>query len=212
MTFWLLTSTFYGQWLPGDKRGSVTNVRDLRAGDRRENVRREHSQSGEMYEGHLPGLHQAALSQLKGPPVAVNLVQAEALLEQFIETAAYRGWELHAVSIMANHVHLVVEVQTPPADAGGSFAGGSFTGKSQLLRDFKGYGSRRLNRLFGVREAKTWWSDGGSGRVVRNVASAIHYVCHRQPRPLVVWSQERGRIPVEESHVGNVFGGGASPH
>jgi hypothetical protein len=28
MTVWLLTSIFYGQWLPGDPRGSVTNVRE----------------------------------------------------------------------------------------------------------------------------------------------------------------------------------------
>ena len=33
MTFWLLSSTFYGQWLPGDPRGSVTNVRDRRDDD-----------------------------------------------------------------------------------------------------------------------------------------------------------------------------------
>jgi REP element-mobilizing transposase RayT len=95
---------------------------------------------------------------------------------------------------MSNHVHLVVEVP-------------SGIGKSQLLRDFKGYGARRLNSLFGRRESGTWWSDGGSGRVVRNLAAVVHYVCHRQPRPLVVWSRERGRIPVEESHPENRFGG-----
>jgi hypothetical protein len=204
MAFWLITSTFYGQWLPGDKRGSVTNVRDRRVGDELVAVRREHSRYGDAYDGHMPGLHQAAVAQMKGPPVSVNFAQAEALLEQFLETAAFRGWVVHAVSIMANHVHLVVEADdggvAPPADAGGSFqintdAGGS-VGKSKLLRDFKSYGSRKLNRLFGERVSGTWWSDGGSARVVKNLAAAIHYVVAKQPCPLVVWSRERGRIEV----------------
>ncbi len=30
MTTWLLTSTTYGTWLPGDPRGSVTSVLDFR--------------------------------------------------------------------------------------------------------------------------------------------------------------------------------------
>jgi REP element-mobilizing transposase RayT len=124
----------------------------------------------------------------------VDLPQAEQLLEQLQETARYRGWTLHAVSIMFNHIHLVVEA--PPQ-----------VGKKELLRDFKSYGARRLNRRFGPRESGTWWTDSGSCRPVRNIAAAIFYVCHRQPNPLVVWSLERGRIPPAESHPDNVYPG-----
>lgn len=42
MPLWLLTSTFYGQWLPGDERGSVTNVRDQRPTDPDAKIRIEH--------------------------------------------------------------------------------------------------------------------------------------------------------------------------
>lgn len=140
----------------------------------------------------MPGLERAAAEQLKGPPVCIELAPAEVLLDQFQETARHRGWELWAVSIMYNHIHLVVAA---PADVG----------KTQLLRDFKSYGARRLNQRFGPQPSGTWWSDGGSCRPVRNRASAVFYVCHRQPKPLVVWSSERGRIPPEESEPGNVF-------
>jgi REP element-mobilizing transposase RayT len=198
VTYWLVTSTFYGQWLPGDERGSVTNVRDQRAGVLQSTVRCEHSRTGETFEGAIPGLYRAAVEQLKGAPIFLNLAQAETLLEQFLETAAYRGWVFHAMSIMANHVPLVVEC---PPDIH----------KSQLLRDFKGYGARRLNRLYGRRAAGTWWSDGGSGRVIRNVVAAIYYVCHRQPFPLLVWSRERGRISISESHPKNKLGGSCLP-
>ena len=194
MPAWLITSTFYGQWLPGDPRGSVTNVLDRRPGDPATTVRIEHARPAEEYEGAIPGLHRAALEQLKGPPVTVDLAQAEQFLDQFQETAGYRHWVLHAVSIMVNHVHLVVEA--PPE-----------VGKSELLRDFKSYASRRLNRLFGPRMSGTWWTDGGSCRPVRDLAGAVFYTCHRQPNPLVVWSRERGRIPPAESHPDNVYRG-----
>jgi len=124
MTAWLLTSTFYGQWLPGDPRGSVTNVRDRRDGEPTTAARREHARPGDEYEDAIPGLQGAAREKLKGPPVTVDLRQAEQIVDQFQETASYRRWTLHAVSIMVNHVHLVVEA--PPE-----------LGKSELLRDFK---------------------------------------------------------------------------
>src|SRR5712691_4338191 len=191
MTAWLVSSTFYGQWLPGDPRGSVTNVLDRRPDDRATDVRIEHARPGEDYEDPIPALQRAARDLLKGPPVTVNLAQAEQLLEQFQETADHRGWVLHAVSVMVNHIHLVVEA--PPE-----------VGKSDLLQDFKSYGSRRLNRLFGRRPSGTWWSDSGSCRPRRDIPAAVFYVCHRQPYPLLVWSRERGRIPPAESHPDNV--------
>jgi hypothetical protein len=80
-------------------------------------------------------------------------------------------------------------------------------GKSELLRDFKSYAARRLNRRFGPRASGTWWTDGGSCRPIRRLPAAVFYVCHRQPKPLVVWSRERGRIPPSESHPDHVFPG-----
>jgi hypothetical protein len=194
MTTWLVSSTFYGQWLPGDPRGSVTNVREHRIPDSHSLVRSEHDRAGAEYEPAIPELQRAAVDQLKGPPIALNLEQAEELLEQFLETAEHRGWISHAVSIMFNHVHLVVEAPTQ-------------FGKTELLRDFKSYGSRRLTRVAGRPASDTWWTESGSCRPVRNRPAAIFYVCHRQPKLLVVWSRERGRIPPEESDPRNRFPG-----
>jgi hypothetical protein len=84
---------------------------------------------------------------------------------------------LSAVSVMFNHMHLVVEA---PAEVG----------KSELLRDFKSYASHRLNRVFGRPTSGTWWSESGSCRPLRHVPAAIFYTCHRQPNPLVVWSRD----------------------
>lgn len=194
MPTWLLTTTFYGQWLPGDPRGSITSVRDHRPGDPHQPTRLEHNRRGDPYEGAIVGLQRAARCQLKGPPVSVTPPQAEELLAQLLETAAFRGWTLHAASIMSNHIHLVVEA---PAEVG----------KGELLRDFKSYAACRLNRAFSKPESGTWWTDGGSCRVVKELSPAIYYVCHHQPHPLLIWSKARGRIPVAESNPENEFPG-----
>ena len=69
MRVWLLTSTTYGTWLPGDPRGSVTSVRDQRPGDAPSVVRIEHDIPGELWEEPIPGLHRSAQERMKGAPV-----------------------------------------------------------------------------------------------------------------------------------------------
>lgn len=135
MRYWLITNTTYGTWLPGDKRGSVTSVRDRREGEPYSPARREHDQPGQSYEQPIGGLNRSAMGLLKGAPVLLLLQQAELLCTQFQETATYRGWSLLAVSVMKNHFHLVVAVDDDPEPR-------------KILVDFKAYGSRALNRSF----------------------------------------------------------------
>ncbi len=184
MRYWLLTNTTYGTWLPGDQRGSVTSVRDRRPDDPLTHVRFEHDVPGTPWEDPIPQLENAARQAMKGPPIYFSLKQAEAAFEQFQETATYRGWKLHAVAIMANHFHLVVEVPGDPSPG-------------KILADFKAYGSRRLNREFGEPSSETWWTGNGSKRKLADdsaLEKAVHYVLYKQPYPLIVWSPLTGRI------------------
>lgn len=105
-------------------------------------------------------------------------------MAQFQETAAYRGWTLRAVAIMANHFHLVVQVQGDPEPR-------------KMLIDFKAYGSRVLNRRYGKPASDTWWTTNGSKRKLsadQALDNAINYVLYKQLHPLLVWSPETGRI------------------
>jgi REP element-mobilizing transposase RayT len=184
MRTWLLTSTTYGTWLPGDPRGSVTSVRDVRPGEAGREVRFEHDLPGEPWEDAVPGLQRAAMEAMAGPPIYLDLAQAEALLAQFQETARHREWTLLAVAVMANHVHLVVEVPGDP-------------NPGKVLGDFKAYGSRTLSGRFGRPPADTWWTAEGSKRKLKDeraVADAVHYVLYKQPHPLVVWCPKLGRL------------------
>lgn len=185
MLHWLLTSTTYGTWLPGDSRGCVTPVRDYRSTDAPTSTRVEHNHSGEPYEAAMPGLSRSAASRLKSEPVLINQMQADVVLEQFLASASYRGWRLLAIAIMKNHFHLVVR---SPDEAL----------SSDLLKEFKAYGSRALNRQFGKRRSGTWWTKGGSKRKLPNeeaILRAINYVLNKQPNPLVTWSPEDQERP-----------------
>jgi REP element-mobilizing transposase RayT len=183
MRSWLLSNTFYGTWLPGEKRGSVTSVRDVRPEDIPGEVRFEHDIPGTPWEEGIPGLHRAAEAQMKGPPIYLDIQKAELVLAQFQETAAYRGRILRAVAIMVNHCHLVVQVVDDPDP-------------SRMLADFKAYASRALNRKFGKPPSETWWTTNGSKRKLKDdeaLAAAIYYALYKQPDPLVLWSPETGR-------------------
>src|SRR5271157_1634254 len=124
--FWLLTWTTYGTWLPGDRRGFVSEVRDEMGEKVLQNV------PGTPCDADLPPLRAYAASIMTEDAVFLELAQAEALAEQLRETAGHRGWRLLALAVMANHVHVVVGVPRDPDP-------------EQILGDFKAWGTRRLN-------------------------------------------------------------------
>ena len=168
--YWFLTWTTYGTWLPGDDRGFVSNI------DRGDGKGHRLNIPGIEPASKVRGLESMAREKMAGPPVYLNLEQATALLDQFRETAAYRGWELIVVAIMRNHVHVVVGVSGDPEP-------------ETILGSLKSYGGRRLNREFGKRESDTWWTKSGSRRRLKtesNVLAAIEYV-RDQEYPLIVW-------------------------
>ena len=100
--YWLLTWRTYGTWLPGDQRGFVDPVLD------EDGKRVIHNTPGTPLDADKRSLREYSQSIMKGEPVYLSAEQAGPLLEQFQETARYRGWQILAVAILANHVHLVI--------------------------------------------------------------------------------------------------------
>jgi len=173
--YWLLSSTFYGNWLPGDPRGFVSRVRDRRPDEPESIARREHDMPGIPYDADIPGLRHAAREVMRGEPIRVTAEQAIALIAQFRETAAYRGWWLLAAAVMANHMHIVTGVPDDPAP-------------TKILGDYKAYGSRALNRRWGEPPPGTWWTYDGSKRKLpdeRAIRNGVIYV-RDQPYALAV--------------------------
>jgi hypothetical protein len=67
---WLLTTTTYGTWLPGDSRGFVSNVADGPGPEVRHNIPRT------PYDKNMPGLVRISRAALKSPPIFFVLKQA----------------------------------------------------------------------------------------------------------------------------------------
>ena len=148
----------------------------------------------------IPGLHASAEKRLACPPVRLLEEHAVILIEQFEQTAAHRSWGLKAAAIMANHIHLVVGVIGDPEP-------------DTLLRDFKSYGSRALNRNWPTPASGTWWTASGSRRKLADEAAlraAIEYV-QSQEHPLILRTYRAlllhiqiNRRPVSQINAGNL--------
>jgi REP element-mobilizing transposase RayT len=169
--YWFLTSTTYGQWLPGDARGSVSreNVSE-------ESHRKSQNEFGVPYSEGMAELTAASRKLMKADPIFLTALQADRLLIQFQETSDVRKWLLVGTAIMANHFHAIIGVPGDPDPDG-------------LLRDVKAYGSGALNRTFGKPKSDTWWTKGGSKRKLANrtaLSNAIQYL-RDQEYPLLIW-------------------------
>lgn len=76
---------------------------------------------------------------------------------------------LHAAHVRQDHVHVVLAGEGPP---------------ERMLGKLKAYGSRALNRAFGLRKRR--WSRHGSTRWLwapQQVDDAVHYVVNEQGEP-----------------------------
>jgi REP element-mobilizing transposase RayT len=179
---WLITSTTYGTWLPGDERGFVSTV------ENHPGPRVRHNQPGTAYDADMPKLRESAQHLLKGSPIRFNVEQAEVVAAQFRETAAWRGWDLHALAVMANHFHVVISASDE-------------VHSSAILRDLKSYAARALNHRWGKPEGGTWWTESGSRRPKDSeqaLEAAIRYVLYGQPNALVVWPTQGADAPRSE--------------
>ena len=182
MRFWLITSTFYGNRLPGDERGFVGRVKEKRDGELGREGRVVHNKVGEVVDADMPRLEAVAKSLLKQEPIRVNAEQAAVLVKQFQETCRIKGWSLLVTAVMADHVHWVVGIDE------------ALHGRT-ARQALKAYGSGKLNEKWGMPAAETWWTEGGSDHALRDeqdIIDAVEYVLN-QEFPLLIWkAQIRG--------------------
>jgi REP element-mobilizing transposase RayT len=179
--YWFLTWRTYGTWLPGDERGFVDPVLD------EQGHRVIHNLPGTPIDADNPRLRKYSQEIMRGTEVYLNSDQAAALLEQFQETARHRNWQLLAVAILPNHVHLIAGVNGDPDPA-------------SLLRDFKSYGSRRLTRSWSIPASKTWWAESGSRRILKTDEYRLQAMLYirNQSGALLTWEHQpadAGRSP-----------------
>jgi hypothetical protein len=174
----LITWTCYGTWLPGDRRGSVSNTLLPEGGFRpKENV------PGTPYSPPDEFTYHRARTLQKEETVFLTTKQAEVAAASLCRAAQTRGWRILRGAIIPNHVHVVVMNCPPDGPA--------------VRRTLKGNCQADLNDHVG--QNRRWWTAGGSDRYKNNwpaIDAAVEYVAN-QPGMLagiidgqVVWPAE----------------------
>mgnify|MGYP001620143790 FL=1 len=112
---YLITFRTYGTWLHGDERGSVD--------------RRYYNRVGEPKMAKSSGLVRHEQGLLKHPPITLNPDQRQAVEAAITEVCTVRGYQLRAINVRTNHVHIVVNAANKP---------------EPVMRSFKSYATRKL--------------------------------------------------------------------
>jgi REP element-mobilizing transposase RayT len=145
---YFITWTTYGAWLPGDKRGW--------------------RKSGAGEQTPQPLLADWSRDRMLGGPVTLDQPQRARVVEICRRHAAIRGWELHAIAVRTNHVHLVVTADAPP---------------DKVRDQFKANATRVLRQGPDAIEAEKIWTRGGDTQIVdRELNTVIAYVTEAQDR------------------------------
>ena len=153
----LVSSTTYGNWLPGDARGYVD----------------EHNEYGTPFDRPSPALERSAKAQMTESTVFFDIEHAKTLIECWQTCAAELAGTLIVAAIMSNHFHFVAV-----------FPGK--IEKAKLLQSFKGRASRALNQAFGKRRWWTDSGSVRYSFDESAFRARIEYV-KKQKNPLVLW-------------------------
>jgi REP element-mobilizing transposase RayT len=158
----LLTWTCYGNWLPGDARGYVSNTHLASGGWLpKENV------PGTPYTKDDPLTRHQTRTLMNEPPARLSAEEALCAAEALVEAARKRGWRILRAALMANHVHVVI-CDCP--DNG-----------PRVRRILKGTSQAKLSDKAGIN--KSWWTNGGSDRYLHgdnSILAAIKYVAEQE--------------------------------
>jgi REP element-mobilizing transposase RayT len=175
-----ITWTCYGTWLPGDKRGHVSNVL-LPSGNflSRENLPGTPYRMGDEF------THYRARGLRKGQVVQLTADQALIVANALCICTRARGWHILRAAIMANHVHVVVT--NCPNDG------------PAIRRILKGNSQAALNDHVGRNQK--WWTAGGSDRYKNDwpaIEAAVMYVANQAGKlAIIVDGRAAGFIPAD---------------
>ncbi|MEM6257293.1 MAG: transposase [Planctomycetota bacterium] len=158
---YFITFHTYGSWLHGRAEGSIDH---------------DHRAYGQPIPIGNPRREDGNRDRLKFPAFRLDETRREAVLNSILETCRHRQWNLHALHVRQNHVHLVI---TSPN-----------TAPEKVLRDIKAYATRHLRRQNLLAKEASAWSEHGSTRYLwaeDQVAEKCGYTLHEQGAPVQHW-------------------------
>jgi REP element-mobilizing transposase RayT len=154
----LITWTCYGTWVYGDGRGSVDD---------------DHNVYGTPSLGENARRAAGVRRQMKGVSFRLTEAARDVVRQTITEHSERRGWELLAVNVRSNHVHVVVR-----------FAGVT---PEVMMGQWKLWSSRRLRERGLARRGQPVWTRHGSTRYLwkeDEFEPAVRYVVEGQDEDL----------------------------
>jgi REP element-mobilizing transposase RayT len=131
---YFITFTTYGTWLHGDERGSVDEA---------------HRAHGALPAPPSPVREDATRQMMKWPPFTLDATARGVVDRTIREVCEHRKWNLKALNVRTNHVHVVVWTLDPA---------------TKVLSDLKAWCTRRLREAGCIEREREVWTEGGSKR------------------------------------------------
>jgi REP element-mobilizing transposase RayT len=146
---YFITWSCYGTWLHGDEGGSVD---------------RAHNVPGTPYLDPDPARYRRESQRSRQGAFTLDDSARRIVHDSILAHCHHRAWELKALNVRTNHVHVVVDGPASPERA---------------MLEFKAWATRRLREAGRIPRNRRAWTDHGSTRYLwkpEDVAEAIHYV------------------------------------
>ena len=167
-----ITWTCYGTWLPGDRRGHVSNTLGAVPGFiPKQNVPRTPYSAGDSY------TRAQAHARQKDSTVLLTKEQALAAANALVDAAHRRGWIIVRAALMANHVHVLITDCPTDGEA--------------VRRILKGNSQAALSDQLG--HSRRWWTAGGSDRYKNDqvaIDTAIQYIASQEHKLVEIVDME----------------------
>jgi REP element-mobilizing transposase RayT len=150
---YFITFSTYGAWLPGSAKGSVD---------------RHHNEFATSFLSPDAERENESRNLMTQPPYSMSATERDIVCRAIVELSKDRGWQLLAVQVRSNHVHVVVKADRDPG---------------RLMSDLKGRASRDLTLAgFGDADRKRWTRHGSTQHLFREeeVEAKIRYALDEQ--------------------------------
>ena len=154
---YFLTWTCHGTWLHGDGRGSVDGW---------------HNRLGTPVYPADAARERIERSMMSGQVVRLDAEARRIVGDAIRNHCLHRGWELLAVNVRRNHVHIVLSASGEAIET--------------VMGQLKAWGTRRLREAGAVAPGNAVWARHGSTRYLWKdveVAAAVAYVNEAQDVP-----------------------------
>ena len=156
---YFITFSTYGTWLHGTAKGKGS-------------VDRGHNQFGTDY--IEPDARREARAQglMTQEAYTMGAAERQVVCDAIVALCREKGWQLLAVHVRSNHVHVVVQVDRDPG---------------QVMSDMKARASRELTRAgFDDANRKRWTRHGSTLHLFDEsvVADKVDYTLNRQGKPM----------------------------